>query len=189
MHSGGSSTLLAGVFAVCTAFFWGTYGPLLLKGHLAMGSGRLRPFICVGIAYFLIAIIGPIIVMYATGMEMEEGGLGQGWNTRGFIWSLAGGAVGALGAFALIMALNYGGGGSTIYVMPIVFGCAPVVSTITSMYIAKSQGKPIFISPFFAAGLILVAAGAITTLIFAPKPKPASPGHAAPAAKVEAKKV
>ena len=59
----GHSTILAGTFAVCTALFWGTYGPLLQKGHHFMGSGRLRPFICVGIAYLLVAIVGPIVVM------------------------------------------------------------------------------------------------------------------------------
>ena len=184
MH-GGSSSLMAGIFAICTALFWGTYGPLLLKGHTLMGSGRLRPFICVGIAYLIIAIVGPILVMYLTGMEREEG-LGSGWTTGGVIWSLAGGAAGALGAFALIMALNYGGAASTIYVMPLVFGCAPVVSTITSIYMARVAGRTVEISPFFAAGLILVAAGAITILIFAPKPKPASAGASHAAAKAEA---
>lgn len=183
MH-GGSSPLLAGVFALCTAFFWGTYGPLLLKGHTLMGSGRLRPFICVGIAYLIIAIVGPVVVMYLTGME-KDGGLATGWTTRGVIWSLAGGAVGALGAFALIMALNYGGSSSAIFVMPLVFGCAPVVSTITSMYMARLAGRTVEISPFFAAGLILVAAGAVTTLVFAPRPKPTPTGGSHAAVKAE----
>jgi hypothetical protein len=185
MH-GGSSPLMAGMFALCTAFFWGTYGPLLLKGHTLMGSGRLRPFICVGISYLIIAIVGPILVMHLTGMEKGDGvlsGWGKGWG--GIIWSLAGGAAGAFGAFALIMALNYGGASSTTYVMPLVFGCAPVVSTITSIYMARLAGKTVEISPFFAAGLILVAAGAITILIFAPKPK-APPADSQSAAKVEA---
>jgi len=71
------------------------------------------------------------------------------------------------------MAINYGGPPSTIYVMPIVFGCAPVVSTFTSMYFNKTLDQ---ISPFFAAGLILVAAGAVTILITAPRPKPAPKG-------------
>ena len=39
-----------------------------------MGTeGRLRPFICVGFAYLLVAIIGPIVVMYATGIDRGEG--------------------------------------------------------------------------------------------------------------------
>jgi hypothetical protein len=170
----GNSTILAGAFAVCTALFWGTYGPLLQKGHHFMGSGRLRPFICVGIAYLLVAIVGPIVVMYLTGMEKERG-LFHGWTMSGIIWSVIAGSVGALGAFTLIMAINYGGPPSTIYVMPIVFGCAPVVSTFTSMYMNRTFNQ---ISPFFAAGLILVAAGAITILVTAPRGKPA-PSHGA----------
>src|SRR5207247_5187650 len=100
-------------------------------------------------------------------------GLAHGWTTSGIVWSIFAGGVGALGAFTLIMAINYGGPPSTIYVMPIVFGCAPMVSTLTSMYFNKSLSQ---LSPFFAAGLILVAAGAITILVTAPRPKPASHG-------------
>lgn len=171
-----ASTLLAGLFALCTAFFWGTYGPLLQKGHHDMGSGRLRPFICVGIAYLLVAIIGPIIVMYVTGMEREKG-LFYGWTMSGFTWSVIAGGVGALGAFTLIMAINYGGPRSPIYVMPLVFGFAPIVSTFTTMYLNKTLNQ---ISPFFAAGLILVAAGAVTVLLTAPK-RPTTPAHDAKA--------
>jgi hypothetical protein len=158
---------MAVLFALCTALFWGVYGPLLQRGHHFMGTeGRLRPFICVGIAYLLVAIIGPIVVMYGLGIDRGEG-LFHGWTARGFVWSTLAGAVGALGAFTLIMSLGAGGAPSTIYVMPIVFGCAPVVSTFTSMYLNNMLGK---MSPFFAAGLILVAAGTVTILITAPKP-------------------
>src|SRR5207302_8104670 len=94
-----SGSLVAALFAVCTALFWGVYGPLLQRGHHFMGTeGRLRPFICVGFAYLLVAIIGPIVVMYATGIDRGEGVL-HGWTTRGILWSTMAGAVGALGAF------------------------------------------------------------------------------------------
>jgi hypothetical protein len=176
-----SGTFAAGLFAFCTALFWGTYGPLLSKGHhLMLGGGRLRPFICVGIAYFLVAIIGPIVVMYTTGHD-KGGGLFTGWTFSGILWSTIAGAVGALGAFALIMALGAGGPSSPVYVMPIVFGCAPVVSALTTMYL----NPPEKINPFFAAGLILVAVGAVTTLITAPRPakKPSPDSHGAKSAK------
>src|SRR5437660_430031 len=179
-------SLTAILFAFCTALFWGVYGPLLQRGHHFMGTeGRLRPFICVGFAYLLVAIIGPIVVMYATGIDRGEGVL-HGWTTRGILWSTLAGAVGALGAFTLIMALGAGGAPSTIYVMPIVFGCAPVVSTLTSMYMNNMWGK---MSPFFAAGLILVAAGAMTILITAPRPGKKEPksDNAAKAAAVKEK--
>jgi hypothetical protein len=179
-----SGSLLAGIFAFCTALFWGTYGPILSKGHHLMeGGGRMRPFICVGIAYFLVAIVGPIFVMYATGHD-KGAGLLSGWTFWGFVWSTIAGAVGALGAFALIMALGAGGPSSPVYVMPIVFGCAPVVSAFTWMYMNNTLDK---ISPFFAAGLILVAVGAVTILITAPKPpkKPAPDSHSAKPAAVK----
>ena len=173
-----TGTWIAGFFALCTALFWGTYGPLLSKGHHLMGTeGRLRPFICVGVAYLLVAIVGPIVVMYTTGID-KEGGLATGWTFWGIVMSTLAGAVGALGAFTLIMALGAGGPTSPRYVMPLVFGCAPVVSAFTTMYMSGNYKM----SPFFAAGLILVAVGAVTILLTAPRPqKPASDSHSAKA--------
>jgi hypothetical protein len=170
--------LLASLFALATALFWGTYGPILSRGHHLMGTeGRFRPFICVGFAYLLVAIIGPIVVMYTTGID-RDGGLFSGWTTRGIIWSTIAGGVGALGAFTLIMALGAGGPRSPGYVMPIVFGFAPVISTLTTMYMNKLFDQ---VSPFFAAGLILIIAGAITVLVFAPRPGPRKPAEHATA--------
>jgi hypothetical protein len=168
-----SASLTAVFFALCTALFWGTYGPLLQRGHHAMGTeGRLRPFICVGVAYLFVAIVGPIVVMYTTGID-KGAGVHTGWTFSGILWSTIAGAVGALGAFTLIMALGAGGRSSVAYVMPIVFGFAPMISTMTTMYVNRTFNQ---MSPFFAAGLILIVAGAITVLFTAPKPKPPSPG-------------
>ncbi|HUE71245.1 MAG TPA: hypothetical protein VMP01_10200 [Pirellulaceae bacterium] len=154
-----------------TAIFWGVYGPLLQKGHMLMGSGRLRPFICVGVAYILVAIIGPIVVMMMTGME-KEGGLASGWTTSGVIWSLIAGMAGALGALGMILAFNFGGKPS--YVPPLIFGLAPVVNTFFAMYLNPAlwtKMTPVQ-SSFFGAGLILVAVGAVTVLVAAPKAGP-----------------
>ncbi len=164
---------------LATALCWGTYGPLLQWGHGEMGSGRLRPFICVGFAYFLIAIIGPILVMSLTGME-NDAGIFRGWvnakssslaGTSGIFWSVMGGTAGALGALGVILALNYGG--QPGYVMPVVFGCAPIVNTAFTMYFSGAykniQGLQ---GSLYFAGLILVAVGAVVVLMFAPKPSP-----------------
>ena len=179
-----SNAIIATLFALCTALFWGTYGPILSRGHHLMGTeGRLRPFICVGVAYLLVAIVGPIIVMYTLGIDKGEG-LTHHWTMRGIIWSTIAGGVGALGAFTLIMALGAGGPRSPGYVMPIVFGFAPVISTLTTMWMNKLLDQ---ISPFFAAGIILVIAGAITILFTAPKPgTKKTSDHAAAAAHVPA---
>ncbi len=73
----------------------------------------------------------------------------------------------------MILAFTFGG--RPIYVMPLVFGGAPVVNTFISMIQYGASN----VSPFFYAGLIVVIAGAVTVLIFAPKAKPSEAAEAA----------
>jgi len=49
-----------------TAICWGVYGPVLHFGRDAMQSA-LRPFVCVGLAYFLIAVIAPVALLWRGG--------------------------------------------------------------------------------------------------------------------------
>ena len=44
-----------------TVVCWGSYGPLLHRGQVKMENCRLRPFMCVGLAYFAIAVIVPLL--------------------------------------------------------------------------------------------------------------------------------
>ncbi|HUY36249.1 MAG TPA: hypothetical protein VMV69_26160 [Pirellulales bacterium] len=165
-------TTLVTLFVALTALCWGVYGPVLHKGQMLMQGSRLRPLICVGVSYFAIAVVVPELLLQTVGEH------GQ-FTLDGSLWSLAGGAAGAVGALGIIMAFNFGG--KPIYVMPLVFGCAPVINTGVSLALAgKAVGE---IHPVFYAGLIVVVAGAVTVLIFAPK---AGHGSAAkPAAKPE----
>jgi hypothetical protein len=114
--------------------------------------------------------------MSISGSEMEEKYATTSW---GVIWSLLGGALGAVGALGIIMAFNYSPFAkptTPLIVMPLVFGCAPVINTFFTMYFNRTKGlEPI--SPFFAAGLILTAVGAASVLVFAPKVA-AKPDHA-----------
>jgi hypothetical protein len=154
------------VFTLMTAVCWGVYGPTLHKGQMAMAGSRLRPFLLVGISYFLVAVILPYLILAAA---PDHGA----WSFSGTLWSLAGGAAGAIGALGVIMAFNFGG--KPIYVMPLIFGGAPVVNTFV---VLAAKGAMSHIGPVFIAGLILVAAGAVTVLVFAPK----APAHAPTAA-------
>ena len=148
-----------------TALCWGAYGPVLHKGQMKMGGSRLRPFLCVGLAYFAIAVVVPGLVL-AGGTEAEAS-----WSVVGGIWSLAAGAAGALGALGIILAFNFGG--KPIYVMPLVFGGAPVVNTFTTI---TAQGTISQVPMGGYASLVCVIIGAVTVLIYAPKPgkKPAA---------------
>jgi hypothetical protein len=148
------------LFVALTALCWGSYGPLLHKGQMLMQNSRMRPFICVGVAYCVVAILLPFLLRSAMG---DHGHLT--WN--GGLWSLMGGIAGALGSLGVILAFTFGG--KPLYVMPLVFGGAPVVNTFISIAMAKDRSA---ISPFFYAGLIVVVAGAVSVLVFAPRGKP-----------------
>jgi uncharacterized protein with PQ loop repeat len=139
-----------------TALSWGLYGNVLHTGQHEL-HGRLKPFICVGVAYFVIAMIVPLILL------ATQGKLRGDWTPRGVFWSMMAGAVGAFGALGIILAMA--SGGHPIYVMPLVFGGAPVINTLVSIYTSKNWKH---ISPMFIAGLMLVVAGAATVLVFQP---------------------
>lgn len=160
-----------------TILCWGAYGPTLHAGQEAMAVAPLtrasiRPFICVGLAYFLIGVIVPAVLLWTRG---ENGG----WTLRGTTMSLLAGALGALGALGIVLAFRFGG--KPTYVMPLVFGGAPVVNSFLTIYLAKKMKE---VGPVFLAGLLMVVMGAVTVLMFAPKgvPHAAPPGAEAAAA-------
>jgi hypothetical protein len=72
--------------------------------------------------------------------------------------------VGALGAIGIILAFN--SGGKPLFVMPLVFGGAPVINTLFAAVQAQGLGS---YRAFFLAGLILVIAGAVLVLVTAPR--------------------
>ena len=162
--------IIAGI--ALTALSWGSYGPVLHEGQAQLND-KIKPLICVGLAYLVVAVIIPSAIL------VSQGKFAEGWSFGGFTWSFAAGTAGTFGAFGIILALT--SGGKPWYVMPLVFGFAPVVTTFISLFTKNlwSQAHPIFY-----AGLILVVAGAVTVLMFAPK----APAHGAPASPEVTKK-
>ncbi len=148
------------MFVVSTIVFWGIYGPLLHDGQRLMGEpgppSRLRPLICVGLAYFLVAVLIPLIVLWIKG---EKGR----WTLTGFVWSLLAGIVGAFGAIGIIIAFVFRG--SPVYVMPLVFGGAPVINTIVTMWMNRTTRTA---STAFYLGILVVAVGAAGVMYFKP---------------------
>jgi len=130
-------------------------------GQGKMGGSRLRPFICVGIAYFLIAVIIPFFLIAA---RAEDSG---SWTAAGMSWSFLAGVAGAVGALGVILAFN--AGGKPTYVMPLIFGFAPVVNTFISL---SETGSWHLVRPLFWISLGVVITGAVTVLITAPKAAP-----------------
>ena len=156
------STVLLFAAIALTVLCWGMYGPVLQWGQLWMSTipgvpARLRPFVCVGLAYFLIGVIVPSLWLHFQG---EKGD----WTIRGIVLSFAGGALGALGALGIILAFTFGG--RPVYVMPLVFGGAPVINTL---FAVKAYGGLGNYAALFLAGLILVVAGAAIGLVMEPR--------------------
>jgi len=161
-----ASMILRGVFILMTALCWGAYGPVLHKGQQVMGGSRMRPFLCVGLAYFVVAVVFPLAIQSAFRPEP-----GSWYSVLGWFWSVLGGALGALGALGIIYAFNFGG--KPLFVMPLVFGVAPVVNTFSEIIGKGLWGQ---VGTLFYLSLFLVIAGAVTVLTTAPKPKPPKAG-------------
>jgi hypothetical protein len=75
-----------------------------------------------------------------------------------------GGALGAIGAIFIIYAFR--AGGAPTYVMPLVFGIAPLVNVVVSMSLHPPKASP---SPMLWIGFLMVAVGASFVLYFKPQ--------------------
>jgi uncharacterized membrane protein len=144
------------VFALGAALSWGLYGPTIHRGQTAIGN-PLRALLCVGVAYFLVGVLFPIVALTSQG-ELK------GFNTSGITWATIGGILGAAGAICIIYAFK--SGGLPTYVMPLVFGGAPLVNVVFSMLLHPPKTSP---SPLLYLGFLLVALGAGMVLYFKPQ--------------------
>jgi hypothetical protein len=135
---------------------WGLYGPALHKGQVVLGN-PLRALLCVGIAYFLIGVLVPVIALASQGQL-------NGFTFEGSALATLGGALGALGAVCIIWAFK--AGGLPAYVMPLVFGGAPVVNVLVSMWQHPPRTAP---NPLLYVGFLLASAGAWMVLHYKPQ--------------------
>jgi hypothetical protein len=143
-------------FVGLTVLCWGLYGPTLHNGQVALGSSPMRALLCVGLAYFL---IGVLIPSGALTLQGEQGG----FNAKGFSIATLAGVFGAVGALGIIFAFQ--NGGTPLYVMPLVFGGAPIVNVLVSMTLHPPKSLP---SPWLFAGFVFAALGAFLVLRFKP---------------------
>ena len=143
------------IFVAGAVLSWGTYGALLHMGQRQLGN-PLKAMLCVGVAYFLIGVIIPV-----AGLS-SQGALSN-FNTNGLITATIAGALGAAGAACIIYAFRHGG--LPIYVMPLVFGGAPIVNVLVAMMIHPPQAA---INPMLYVGFLLASLGAGMVLYFRP---------------------
>src|SRR2546425_5254443 len=143
------------IFVFGAVLSWGIYGPALHKGQTSLGN-PLKALLCVGVAYFLIGILVPVAGLSA------QGGL-SGFNSNGVVLSTVAGALGAAGAVCIIWAFRTGG--LPVYVMPLVFGGAPIINVLYSMAFHPPKAA---INPMLYLGFVLASVGAAMVLYFRP---------------------
>lgn len=160
---------------------WGLYSVFLHMGSVGMSiegakpdltSNRMKAFLLVGIAYFLVAVVGPLIIL-----KLRDAGAATHWSfpATGWKMSLIAGLLGAFGAFFLLMALSSDGGDPgmrkiLIAMVPtLVFAGAPLVNALVSVTKEELWSKT---PPQFFIGLLLAAVGAGLVMYYKPSAGP-----------------
>jgi uncharacterized membrane protein len=158
------------MFVVGAVLSWGIYVPVLHEGQAAMGGGKpsdgaVRAFLCVGIAYFITAVVIPLIVLslnVAGGETLQFSDTQGSFKSYAIAFSTLGGIAGAAGALCIIFSIKFGG--KPLYVAPLVFAGAPIVNAIVSVLWHPPTGwnRAEMRSGWllFGAGILLAAIGA-----------------------------
>ena len=144
------------IFVLGAVLSWGAYGVLLHQGQTQLGN-PLKALLCVGVAYFLIGVLVPVASLSA------QGGLGD-FNRSGLIMATVAGMLGAAGAACIIYSFRFGG--LPLYVMPLVFGGAPIVNVLLTMVLHPPKTQ---INPLLYVGFVLASAGAGMVLYYRPR--------------------
>src|SRR5437764_11376857 len=183
------------LYVLLAGLSWGTYVPLIFYGGSELGKSsgaRILAILCVGVAYFLIAVLFPLY-LFLSGKEQ--------WpdlKTTGLVFSGLAGVAGAVGALCVVFASKSavdaaraaGAPPDTykLYIAPLIFGLAPIINTLVSTVWHPKPGRPFHFEVELPGwklwvGIVLVGAGAALVLFSkeeaethkktADKPKPA----------------
>jgi hypothetical protein len=167
-------------YVILAGLSWGIYVPLIFYGGTELTTrpgtigGRLASILCVGIAYFLMAVVVPVVLMSLRDDARPE------WKTNGLIFSGLAGVAGAVGAICVIFASKAavdaakaeGVNPATyrMYIAPLIFSLAPAINTLLSLIWHPKAGSPWhfeFEVPGWKlpAGIVLIALGTFLVLM------------------------
>ena len=147
------------IFALGTVCCWGAYGTAIHKSNVLLGHG-MKTILLVGVAYFFLAVLIPGLYI------MSKQTIDWSFPTKGLMFGLLAGSLGALGAICVTFAMRPESGGNPLFVMPIIFGCAPLVNVIVSSIAHPPKDSP---SVLFFLGVLVLASGAGMVLYFQPR--------------------
>jgi drug/metabolite transporter (DMT)-like permease len=146
---------------------WGTYVPLIAYGGSELGGkgSRFMAILCVGIAYFLIAVLYPLFLFLTKQYEWPE------MTKSGLVFCGLAGVAGAVGALCVVFANRAALGipNAKLYIAPLIFGLAPVINTLVSVFWHPQKGNPAHFAVELPGwklwvGIVLVGIGAALVL-------------------------
>jgi hypothetical protein len=150
------------IFVGLAGLAWGVYVPLIAQGGKELRNSY-GAILCVGVAYFVIAIVLPLFILWQRGAWPQ-------WNVSGITFATLAGAAGALGALCVIFA-TFEFRGDRLFVGPVIFALAPVINTIVSLIWQPAPGAALrFGAPAhapgwkFYLGMVLAGLGAALVL-------------------------
>lgn len=169
------------MYVLIAGLAWGTYVPLIFYGGAELipagrppTGGRLMAILCVGIAYFVIAVLFPLGMFLTRQAEWPD------LKTTGLVFSSLAGVAGAVGALCVIFASRAAVVAARdaqldpdtfrIFIAPLIFGTAPVINTLVSTIWHPRPGQPFhfeLVIPDWKllVGIVLVGAGAFLVLL------------------------
>ena len=154
------------LFAIGTAIFWGCYGPTIGNAQAPKTPGSpplwspFKPYVFIGVAYLVIAIVGGLIMMKVKGDSFSF----SGQHFAPAKWGFLAGCLGAFGALCLTSAMMISKG-NALLVMPIVFGGAVSVTALVSALRLKDHVE---ISPMLWGGMLLTVVGVVIVAMNTP---------------------
>ncbi len=135
-------------YVVGAGLAWGTYVPLIFFGGQMLSplspqgtpigvGGRLASILCVGVAYFGLAVVIPVILMAIREDAQAD------WKGVGLTFSALAGVAGAIGAICVIFASKAAVDSAKleginpatyrVYIAPLIFCLAPLINTLLSL--------------------------------------------------------
>jgi hypothetical protein len=163
-NSGGSNVWL--LYVLMAGLCWGTYVPLVAFGGKNLSApghpmaGRYAAFLCVGVAYLVIAVVFPLARSFSIGEPIPA-------KPVGLVFAGLAGAAGALGALGVIFATANADPEDRIYIAPLIFTLAPLLNTLISLFWHPTADHPLHFAlpekmPSWKlfVGVVLVGVGA-----------------------------
>ena len=171
-------------YVIMAGLSWGTYVPIVFYGgqmltgdiKTAPLGGRLASILCVGVAYFVLAVLIPLVLM-STRQDSAPA-----WKPVGIAFASLAGVAGAVGAICVIFASraaqvqaaedNVDPATYRAFIAPLIFCLAPLINTVLSLVWhpnAKTGEWAVFHFEMpgwkLLAGIVLVSVGTFLVLM------------------------